>query len=370
MRALGGGERAGRTRGRVAWHWRAGTAHARACEQNATEAGRDSAPPVLLLAHAAGLTKECWSPFVDTLLAAGAPVAGYLSLDFGGHGGSDGADHADGHFGSLCPANIREVLRDAGLLGEGDDAESVVPIVGVGHSMGGTGCAIAEMDAARRADGAPNTDARAQERTRARAGDGVGGLFTRLVLLEPVLFDAEAAAAPWSRCADRNLLYATTRARQRRWGNREELLAYLVAKGRPYAAWDARAVEAYADSATKLATRGGRDLELRCSPEVEAPFYLHPPIVVERLREIVCPVALLVGSASRHFDLLKRIPTVQYYERHCISRMRDATLHVVDGVGHFLPQEAPERIAAHVCRALGFDEAAAACAVAAMRARM
>ena len=44
-------------------------------------------------------------------------------------------------------------------------------------------------------------------------------------------------------------------------------------------------------------------------------------------------------------------------------RMRDATLHVVDGVGHFLPQEAPERIAAHVCRALGFDEAAAASAI-------
>ena len=215
------------------------------------------------------------------MVAAGAPVAGFLSLDLAGHGESAALPTRAGRWGDFVGSNIRSALRSAGLVDEGGDA--LPDLVGLGHSMGGTAVLLAQLEHA-----------------------GSRPLFSRLALVEPVLFDHAAVVQRDSPKANR--LYAATMMRQRTLKDREALMAYLTERRRPWASWDSRALEAYASSGFREAEGGGGALELVCKPETEAPLYLHPPAMIERLRDAAslgAPVTFLVGAESNHFDMVK-----------------------------------------------------------------
>ena len=278
------------------------------------------------------------TPLVDELVAAGAPVAGFLSLDLAGHGESAALPTRAGRWGDFVGSNIRSALRSAGLVDEGGDA--LPDLVGLGHSMGGTAVLLAQLEHA-----------------------GSRPLFSRLALVEPVLFDHAAVVQRDSPKANR--LYAATMMRQRTLKDREALMAYLTERRRPWASWDSRALEAYASSGFREAEGGGGALELVCKPETEAPLYLHPPAMIERLRDAAslgAPVTFLVGAESNHFDMVKGVPTPEFYRRFVAPLCRpQASVEIVAGAGHFAPQQRPARTAALVCRAFGFHEAAQRC---------
>jgi len=187
------------------------------------------------------------------------------------------------------------------------------PVVGVGHSIGAVATALC---AVKRPE-----------------------LFSRIILLEPVLLEPKVTALIrlMRALGQTHKAPLAMRARRRRngWADRAEALEYF--RSRPlFEGWDEGCLRAYAERGLKESAGGG--VELVCSPEVEAQgFQTYPPDIWRRMRGLRVPTLFVRGERSdtitpRARDLfLKVVPHADFIE--------------LPGAGHLFPMQRPAETA-------------------------
>jgi pimeloyl-ACP methyl ester carboxylesterase len=239
-----------------------------------------------LFVHATGFCKETWGPVLDHL--DGVPA---ISLDQRGHGGS-GQPAPPFDWWDLG-ADLSTVL----------EATNAGPVVGVGHSSGGAALAMAEIEHP--------------------------GTFTALVLIEPIIYPP-----PHRRHEDAPLAVRTER-RKASFASLDAALESFRGRG-PFSGWIEDALRAYVEHGTVDA---GDQRRLACPPEVEAEFYraAYAHGAWDRLGEIGCPVAVVVGE---HSDT----HTPEFTEA-LASRFRTGRTITILEASHFVPMEKPRRTA-------------------------
>ena len=157
----------------------------------------------IMFAHCTSLCKEIWNPVLEELsplLSARELRADAVLFDFYGHGdsGQIAIESAaeDALWSKFCPANICEAL---GIIGR---QQATIPLVGVGHSMGGAGMVYAEA--------------------------AMRDTFQSLILYEPIIFHREqieqASAGP-------NVLAAQASKRRSSWPSRKDAYDSLRNRG-------------------------------------------------------------------------------------------------------------------------------------------
>ncbi len=241
-----------------------------------------SGPPVLLI-HGHTLDRRLWDPVVPFLLEAGLRV---LRFDLRGHGRSSRPDV--GYHVSHHATDMGAVL----------DAAAVGTVVGVGHSIGGAVLLEAAVTIPER--------------------------LTGLVLVSPVMPDR-----PFEPAFMENLREVARVIRSEGVGPamegpwaRSPLFEHSFSK--PGIREAAGAITRDFPGAEYLATHRDR---------VERSWN-----VPGRLAEITLPTVAIVGECE--------MPGFRAYAEEAAAGIPGARLEVVEGGGHLLPLEEPERVAA------------------------
>lgn len=248
--------------------------------------------PPLVLAHATGFCGAVWRPVV----AAFRDRLRVITFDQRGHGDSDKPPH--GYEWRHFAADL------AGLL----EALALREVIAVGHSKGGAAVAGAVAD--------------------------FPGRIERAVLLDPVLVPklVEGASRPSS-----NAMAEGARRRRMVWTSRAEMLASFAARA-PFNDWDPEVLRAYVEEGT-FDRPDGR-IELKCPGEIEAQVYEEGARSgsLELLPRVTVPTLLISGGDS---------PTLPpELARHAASLLPRCRLEILQGVGHFVPMQAPDRVIA------------------------
>lgn len=249
--------------------------------------------PTFALAHATGFCAAVWDPVVSLLLNR-YPGAGVLAVDQRAHGASAASPH---------PYDWWDIGRDllAAVTAEGLD-----DVVGIGHSGGGAGVVLGELESP--------------------------GSFAAMVLIEPIIYPP-----PFERTVDPPI--ARNAARRRSWFPSIDALRSRWEERPPFAIWLSAALDGYLSHGFVPGSNpetGEEGIVLACAPEDEAEWFR---AAVEhgawdRLREVVTPAVLIAGTESdTHGDGLAEA---------LVERLGAATLHMVDGGSHFIPMEHPE----------------------------
>lgn len=260
--------------------------------------------PLALLHHANGFCAALWD-LVARPLSRHFHVIG---MDARGHGDSSkprgDAFYRWENFG-------RDLAFVAETLAEAHDGRVAL---GLGHSFGGTSMLMAS--AAR------------------------PGLFQRLVLVDPVLPPpgVQGDAAP-ERAERGHRLVESARQRTAVWPSRQAAREKWADKPL-FAGWRPEAFALYLDEG--MADRDDGQVELKCSPEVEAAIFSHGPI-------------LSPGQPSDPWALAARVPTPTLllwatrgdfprfvYEKYA-SLLPDGQVRDVEA-GHLVPMEQPEAV--------------------------
>jgi len=251
----------------------------------------------VLLAHPTGFHGVVWRPVAEGLVARDRHV---WSFDFRGHGDSDPSP--DGRYSWDEFADDAEAVLDhLGLRGE-------PTLLAAGHSKGGTSLlTVAHRDPA---------------------------ALPRIWTFEPIVFPAERPLAPMD---PDNAMSTAARRRRAVWGSRDEAIASYGARP-PLDALRAEALRAYVDHGMRDRPDGG--VELKCAPEHEAAIYTMGAAngLWARLQEIATPTVVACGENSRSIS-----PELG---AHIVELLRDATLEIWQGHGHFGPLEDPDRAVA------------------------
>jgi pimeloyl-ACP methyl ester carboxylesterase len=253
--------------------------------------GGDGDP--VLLAHPTGFHGMVWQPVAELLVARGRRV---YSFDFRGHGDSDAPDedYSWHHFAD-------DALAVADHLGVAGDPN----LLACGHSKGGAALLLGE---AKRP-----------------------GAYARIWAFEPIIFPVDAPLPP----REDFDLAKTARRRRNEWSSKDEAFEAYASKP-PLAVMTEASLRAYVDYG--LRDRGDGVYELKCAPEIEARVYSMGPNhgAWTKLPSIETPVLVACGADSHDIGppLAARIA----------ERLPRGELEVVDGVGHFGPQQDPDRI--------------------------
>ncbi len=249
--------------------------------------------PDLIVGHATGFHGRVYDPMLERL-------DGFrrIGVDLRGHGDASAPDGLDYSWES-CAEDLLAAI-DALELGAGG------PLFGFGHSMG---AASLLMIAPRRPD-----------------------LFAGLVCYEPVIYppgvtDDDARLGMW---VDR------TRHRRRRFASREAAVANYAEKV-PYSLLDPEALDAYVRHG--FAPAGDGEVEIKCSPDVEAQLYLMGPHhrAWDGLRQVECPVTLMRGAVLT--------PGPAYWAEAIVGELPNVRFLEIEGLGHLGPLEDPRRMA-------------------------
>jgi len=252
---------------------------------------RGESPP-LVFAHATGLLGAIWRPIIARLRSAGFRGR-ILTFDQRGHGLSSKPDA--GYEWPRLVADAAGLFRSLDLLSA----------CAVGHSAGATVLA----------------GVAAREHARIR----------RLVMIDPILFDATLAAALRS---DDNPMAARTRTRRLVWPSRDEIFSSFRSR-EPYDTWTEEALRAYVEFGTF--DRPDGEVELLCPGRIEAQIYRNSASmdVFADLLALGIPVTLVRGEHSTSFprDRAER----------AVACLRHGHLITFEGAGHFVPMELPDR---------------------------
>ncbi len=260
--------------------------------------GHDSVPirvwdhggdgPPLLLSHCTGGVARLWDPVIRAL------GAGYrcIAIDSRGHGDSGSPRDRQAY---VWEHSARDVLCVADALGL---AESITAI---GHSAGGAHVL--------------------------RAAQRAPGRFARLALIDAIV-------VPPGFFTGENPLAARARKRRASFPGRAAARRRFASKP-PMETWDAAALDAYVRHGIGVSEDGV--FRLKCRPEVEAWCYelAGMPEAFASLPSLQCPVLLVTGEHSE----VRKLVALQ------AGRLPHARVEVLPGVGHFVPQEAPEALA-------------------------
>ncbi|MBI5929435.1 MAG: alpha/beta hydrolase [Chloroflexi bacterium] len=256
--------------------------------------------PVLHLAHANGFPPETYAPLAEFLAARFRVVmlpARPLWPD------------------PPPPEAFNSWHDMADDLIAGIEEHQLGPVVGAGHSMGGTASMFASI---KRPD-----------------------LFRALILIDPVILPRPILRL-WTRALknDSNVnlpLAEMTMRRRRQWENREEAFSRFR-KNPLFTRWPDSTVWAYVDGLTRSVPNANGAIELRYSPEWEAHIYNHVPIDAWHMAlKIQHPTLVLQGETTDTFtDKSKRF----------LQRIQpDIPIISVAQTGHLLPMENPQLVA-------------------------
>lgn len=274
------------------------------------EWGAVSAQPTMLLLHATGFHARCWDATVSALPGDQHIIA----VDLRGHGRSYRPDSLSDWMATA--QDIVALVHD--LI--------TAPVIAVGHSMGGyiAACAAAI---------APDK-------------------FAQLLLVDPVMLVPEIyVVAPDSAAGSPN--DHPVARRRNAWESPEQMIAHF-ANREPYAHWRADVLADYCTySLVPSATAKG--LELACPPALEASAYMgawrnNPYLWIG---EVACPTTILRARNAERKNAMdfSSSPTAPDLSKS-FADARD--LHWPD-VSHFIPMEAPERLAALIMQILNPD---------------
>ena len=248
-------------------------------------------PPVLL-AHPTGFHGRIWAPIAERLIAAGRTI---FSFDFRGHGDSDAPE------------------SDYSWLGFADDVLAVTDHLGLtadptllaaGHSKGGAALVLGEV--------------------------AKPGTYPRLWLYEPIIFPTMETLPPNEDFS----MARSARKRRNEWASKDEAFASYASKP-PLDVMTEASLRAYVDYG--LRDRGDGVFELKCRPEVEAQVYTMGPNhgAFARLAELQPPALVVCGEHTQSIP-----PDMA---RLLAEQMPRGSVEVMSGVGHFGPQEDPDR---------------------------
>jgi pimeloyl-ACP methyl ester carboxylesterase len=248
-------------------------------------------PPVLL-AHPTGFHGRIWAPIARRLIERGRTV---FSFDFRGHGDSDAPESDYSWLGFAD--DVLVVTDHFGLAGD-------PTLLAVGHSKGGAALVLGE--AAR------------------------PGTYARLWLYEPIIFPTLEVLPPDEGFS----MVQAARRRRSEWASKDDAFASYSSKP-PLDVMTDESLHAYVDYG--LRDRGDGMFELKCRPEVEAQVYTMGPNhgAFTRLVEVRPPTLVVSGEHT------KSIPPDM--ARTIAERLPHGEVEVMTGVGHFGPQEDPDR---------------------------
>lgn len=273
--------------------------------------------PLVLFVHAASLCAGVWAPVVERL---GGRVHA-LAYDQRGHGDADAPTRSEDYAWDLFGDDFGRVVEAATA------EHGRPPDLCVTHSFAGD-CALVHL---------------------AKRSLPIG----KLILLDPVLADAEGATVGAQRLAKGT----------RRLGEKEAdgfesqeavgeglqrvLRAQLERDGLDPAAKAAFAAFGAAKDET------GR-FRLKCKRDNEAEVYSNRVAIADHLAGASIDVeAHLVFSSRRRAkpeDMEAAYVRDWDVAERCVSRCRDGAVHRLDGVGHFLVLEAPDLVAETIGR--------------------
>lgn len=250
----------------------------------------------LLLAHATGFHGRTWRMVATELVDDFRVVA----FDARGHGASSRPPDGDFRWSRLA-ADVLAVV----------DALDGGPILGVGHSSGGTALLLAEQ---------------------ARPGT-----FGAMWLYEPIVFPPAGEAGP----PPGNVMADAARRRRAWFPSADEALATYRSKP-PLASLHPEVLRDYVDHGFREADGG---VTLACAPGDEAAVFAEARShdAFERLGEVSCPVTVAGGEVSTIPPSLVRLVA---------SRLPNGHAEILPGQGHLLPFEDPARVARLVRDAL------------------
>ena len=253
----------------------------------------------VLLAHPTGFHGLVWAPVAQRLVASGRRV---WSFDFRGHGDSDAPD-VDYSWHGFAD-DVLAVVEHLGVAGD-------PTLVACGHSKGGAALILAEQ-------------------TRA-------GTFTRIWAYEPIIFASENPLPP----QEDFFLARAARKRRNLWHSTDEAFAAYASKP-PLDVMTEASLRAYVDYG--LRDRGDGVLELKCRPEVEARVYAMGPNhgAFARLGEVGSEVVVVCGETSTDIG-----PTLA---SQIAERIPKGRVEVLEGLGHFGPQQDPDACVASILR--------------------
>lgn len=262
--------------------------------------GGDEAAPALVLCHATGFSGLSYRTLGEALSKRFFVVA----PDFAGHGDSSPAPDYDWSASAGDLLAVVDALRGGG------------PVVGFGHSFGGSVLLLAE---------------------RARPG-----AIQQAYCYEPIVLpDEPPDPSPGASLAE------AARRRRPAFASRAEALARYASR-RPLDTLQAGVLADYVTHAMREREDGS--VELKCTPEVEAAsFEAGGKPTLSMLSHVTVPVTVAVGgltsgpTAAFAVAAAKALPAARL-ERH-------------DFLGHFGPLEQPAAVAASALRALSADEA-------------
>lgn len=257
-------------------------------------------PPVLL-AHPTGFHGRIWAPVAQRLVEARHRV---WSFDFRGHGDSDAPDGDYSWHGFA--SDVLAVTDHLGIAGDPD-------LLAAGHSKGAASLLLAEVER-------PAT-------------------FPFMWLFEPIVlpFDEPQPAN------HDNPLSLSARRRRDAWRSIADAYAAFSSKP-PLNVMSEESLRAYVDYAFR--DRGDGVLVLKCRPENESKVYAQSSThgVYARLGEIASVTRVAVGETT---DAIS-----EPIARMIVDRLRNGSLEVMPGLGHFGPQQDPD---ATVASMLAFE---------------
>jgi pimeloyl-ACP methyl ester carboxylesterase len=248
-------------------------------------------PPVLL-AHPTGFHGRIWAPIAERLIEQGRSA---FSFDFRGHGDSDSPESDYSWHGFAD--DVLAVTEHLGLAGDAN-------LLAVGHSKGGASLVLGE--AAR------------------------PGTYPRLWLYEPIIFPSLEVMPPNQDFS----MAQSARRRRNEWASKEDAYASYSSKA-PLDVMTEESLRAYVDYG--LRDRGDGVFELKCRPEVEAQTYTMGPNhgAFALLVDVHPPAIVVCGEHTKSIP-----PDIA---RTIAERLPQGSVEVMAGVGHFGPQEDPDR---------------------------
>ncbi len=266
--------------------------------------GANPLPPVVFC-HATSFHARVWDETIRALREL-QPGRRCLALDTRGHGRSVKAGPPN-----PWPQAGRDLVEVMQALGLSD-------VLGVGHSFGGHALI--------------------------RGAAAAPGLFNALVLIDPTVFP-RAVYANWRMP---EAMIAVTRKRRNQWASADEMFERFSSRS-PFSRWRPAVLRDYCDYGVEPDGAGG--YRLACSPETEAGIYATSSLpenglVYADLAGLEIPARVVRCGIARHgaegAEMMLSSPTAP----DLVTHFRHAEDVVLADTSHFIPMEAPERVAA------------------------
>ncbi len=273
-------------------------------QQLPTQLADANKSPRLHFLHGTGFSAMTMAPLASLL-----PSTWELWLtDVPGHGLSEQPNHRMPDWPALA-TSIAETMSEAA------DVENNGPMIGVGHSMGGVVTLLAAVKYPQ--------------------------LFSRIILLDPVLFNTEIIIAQhlmrtlgvWKKSA----LVRSVSRRKSTWPSVNSMLAELKQK-QLYRLWHDDAMTAFGTYAATV--NKDNTVSLRCDPKWEGSIFgSYPKGLWHAVHKVAIPVDILVAKKSYSF-----IPKAAKKAARINNNIR---LHTF-GEHHCFPMEQPYEAAAFI----------------------